>query len=370
MGKASQADEKAIDERMRAVIADDDPFARRVIKDVLERAGVIVVAEARHGRQAVDLTLHYQPDVVVTVVGPSVRPTQVRRGAFRRQVRSGAGIREKGWKMRTSPRRAWTPRTRRIAGVSALLERFRSTTENRGVHGGNRSRHPDSSGVARTGGPCAWLSGPRDCRVQPPSWTLSARGRCPTPKKTVSHACSERSDRGQGRSRARVPEPQRSSSGPRPSWRGSSSVLRGRPRAPRRCSRSHRIVRGVCTFIPFTPSDPRLRSADAQRQDWDAFSTGFLAVALTRPASVPSTQCGRARPSTRWRSGHATVLCAGVVTSWQPVSAASFDVHPEPPSPPRWCARAVPRVATSRRIPYCAHTARGGERRRKSTADD
>jgi hypothetical protein len=37
MGKASQADEKAIPERMRAVIADDDPFARRVIKDVLER---------------------------------------------------------------------------------------------------------------------------------------------------------------------------------------------------------------------------------------------------------------------------------------------------------------------------------------------
>ena len=52
-------------ESLRAVIADDDPFARRVIKDVLQDAGVLVIAEARNGRQAVELTLFYRPDVVV-----------------------------------------------------------------------------------------------------------------------------------------------------------------------------------------------------------------------------------------------------------------------------------------------------------------
>ena len=65
MGKEFESDAKRIDVRLRAIIADDDPFARRVIKDVLERARVVVLAEARDGREAVELTLRHRPDVVV-----------------------------------------------------------------------------------------------------------------------------------------------------------------------------------------------------------------------------------------------------------------------------------------------------------------
>ena len=50
---------------MRLIVADDDPFARRMIKESLQRAGMIVVAEAHNGRQAVELALFYQPDLVL-----------------------------------------------------------------------------------------------------------------------------------------------------------------------------------------------------------------------------------------------------------------------------------------------------------------
>ena len=65
MGEESETGERTSDERLRAVIADDDPFARRVIKSALAESGVLVIAEARNGREAVELALYYRPDVVV-----------------------------------------------------------------------------------------------------------------------------------------------------------------------------------------------------------------------------------------------------------------------------------------------------------------
>jgi DNA-binding NarL/FixJ family response regulator len=51
--------------RLRVIVADDDALARRVVRETLQAANIIVVAEATNGREAVELTLYYQPDVVV-----------------------------------------------------------------------------------------------------------------------------------------------------------------------------------------------------------------------------------------------------------------------------------------------------------------
>ncbi len=55
-------------ESLRILVADDDPLARRVIKAALRDAGMIVVAEARDGREAVELGVYHRPDVIVTDV--------------------------------------------------------------------------------------------------------------------------------------------------------------------------------------------------------------------------------------------------------------------------------------------------------------
>ena len=53
------------DTPLRVVIADDDAFARRVIKHALQARGMTVVAEAKDGREAVELGSIHRPDVVV-----------------------------------------------------------------------------------------------------------------------------------------------------------------------------------------------------------------------------------------------------------------------------------------------------------------
>jgi DNA-binding NarL/FixJ family response regulator len=62
------------------IIADSDPFARRVIRDALQRAGIVVIAEARDGQDVVELSVHYRPDVVLMDVLPHID----RIGAIRR----------------------------------------------------------------------------------------------------------------------------------------------------------------------------------------------------------------------------------------------------------------------------------------------
>ena len=50
---------------MRVLIADDHPLFRDGLRSLLEARGIEVVGEARNGREAVERTRRFEPDVVL-----------------------------------------------------------------------------------------------------------------------------------------------------------------------------------------------------------------------------------------------------------------------------------------------------------------
>ena len=59
--------------RLRVLVVDDDPLVRRMIKDALRPADILVVGEAHNGRDALGAARYYKPDVILLdVVLPGI----------------------------------------------------------------------------------------------------------------------------------------------------------------------------------------------------------------------------------------------------------------------------------------------------------
>lgn len=105
------------DQPLRIVLVDDDPLARRMLRDALQAAGHTVVAEARDGREAVELAVYYRPDVVVMDV---VMPGMDGLEATRRITEAASDVRVV---MLTSGDDDEIVLTGLRAGASGLLEK-------------------------------------------------------------------------------------------------------------------------------------------------------------------------------------------------------------------------------------------------------
>ena len=144
-------------ERLRLIVADPDPLARRAIRDSLRvDEGFVVLAEAKNGVEAIELAVHYRPDLVLMEVALpgmdglnacreiSARAPEVRVVMFSvpqsqdvqiRALRAGAS----GFLSKNSSIESVARALRSVAGgetavtralTSHLVELLRSTTEN------------------------------------------------------------------------------------------------------------------------------------------------------------------------------------------------------------------------------------------------
>jgi DNA-binding NarL/FixJ family response regulator len=69
----SDQESREAEPRLRVLVVDDDPLVRRMIRDVLRPAGILVVGEAHDGRDALRAARYYKPDIILLdVVLPGV----------------------------------------------------------------------------------------------------------------------------------------------------------------------------------------------------------------------------------------------------------------------------------------------------------